>query len=118
MVRVQADSAATRWYRGRGRPTRGHGAAKEEPMLEGILYFVVMAAAMLGLSKYLPGFKVDGWIPALFAAVLFGGVVAWGRQPPRQADPLRAHVTVHSPHAGLFPARAQRHHAVADERDR
>ena len=43
-------------------------------MLEGILYFVVMAAAMLGLSKYLPGFKVDGWIPALFAAVVLGVV--------------------------------------------
>jgi len=35
-----------------------------------LLYFVVMAAAMLGLSRILPGFKVHGWLPALFAAVV------------------------------------------------
>ena len=33
-----------------------------------VLYFLVMAAAMLGLSRILPGFKVDGWVPAFFAA--------------------------------------------------
>ncbi len=41
-----------------------------------ILYFAVMAAAMLGLSRVLPGFEVDGWIPALFAAVVLGAVNA------------------------------------------
>lgn len=35
-----------------------------------LLYFVVMAAAMVGLSKILPGFEVKGWVPALFAAVV------------------------------------------------
>jgi putative membrane protein len=35
-----------------------------------LLYFVVMAAAMLGLSKVLPGFRVDGWGPALIASVV------------------------------------------------
>lgn len=35
-----------------------------------LLYFVVMAAAMLGLSKVLPGFRVDGWVPALIASVV------------------------------------------------
>ncbi len=35
-----------------------------------LLYFVVMAAAMLGLSRVLPGFQVSGWGPALLAAVV------------------------------------------------
>ena len=39
-----------------------------------LLYFVVMAAAMLGISKILPGFRVDGWIPAIFAAVVLAVV--------------------------------------------
>jgi putative membrane protein len=34
-----------------------------------ILYFLVMAAAMLGLARILPGFQVDGWVPAILAAV-------------------------------------------------
>ena len=37
-----------------------------------ILYFVLMSAGMLVLSKVLPGFKVDGWGPALIAAGVFG----------------------------------------------
>ncbi len=37
-----------------------------------ILYFVLMAATMLGLSKILPGFRVAGWGPALVAAVVLG----------------------------------------------
>lgn len=37
-----------------------------------ILYFVLMAAAMLILSRVLPGFQVDGWWPALIAAAVFG----------------------------------------------
>ncbi len=41
-----------------------------------ILYFVVMATAMLGLARILPGFHVDGWIPALFAALVLGAVNA------------------------------------------
>jgi putative membrane protein len=39
-----------------------------------LIYFVVMAAAMLGLSRILPGFKVEGWIPALFASVVLAAV--------------------------------------------
>jgi putative membrane protein len=35
-----------------------------------LLYFVVMAAAMVGLPRILPGFKVHGWVPAMFAAVV------------------------------------------------
>jgi putative membrane protein len=36
-----------------------------------VLYFIVMAAAFMGLSQALPGFHVSGWIPALFGAVIF-----------------------------------------------
>lgn len=39
-----------------------------------VLYFVVMAAAMLGLSRILPGFQVNGWIPAIFASVMLAVV--------------------------------------------
>jgi putative membrane protein len=35
-----------------------------------ILYFVVVAAVMIGLSRLLPGFQVTGWGPALIAAVV------------------------------------------------
>ena len=39
-----------------------------------VLYFVVMAAAFMGLSQVLPGFHVSGWVPALFGAVIFAVV--------------------------------------------
>jgi putative membrane protein len=39
-----------------------------------LLYFVVMAAAMLGLSRLLTGFRVDGWVPALLAAIVLAAV--------------------------------------------
>ena len=39
-----------------------------------LLYFVVIAAAMVGLSRVLPGFRVDGWGPALLAAVVLAAV--------------------------------------------
>jgi putative membrane protein len=39
-----------------------------------LLYFVVMAAAMLGLSRVLPGFQVNGWGPALIASVVLAVV--------------------------------------------
>jgi putative membrane protein len=39
-------------------------------MMGFVLYFLVMAAAMLGLSRILPGFQVDGWMPAIIAAVV------------------------------------------------
>ena len=41
-------------------------------MLKHLLYFVVMAAAMMGLSMsgWLPGFRVDGWQAALIGAVV------------------------------------------------
>jgi len=37
-----------------------------------LLQFVVTGAAMLALSSQLPGFLVDGWKPALIAAVVLG----------------------------------------------
>jgi putative membrane protein len=39
-----------------------------------LLYFVVMAAAMVALSHILPGFEVRGWMPALLAAVVLAVV--------------------------------------------
>jgi putative membrane protein len=39
-----------------------------------LLYFAVMAAAMVGLSRILPGFSVNGWIPAIFAAIVLAVV--------------------------------------------
>jgi len=41
-------------------------------MLGFILYFVVIAATMLLLTRVLPGFVVDGWAPALIAAIVLG----------------------------------------------
>ncbi len=41
-----------------------------------VLYFVVMAAAMMGLSQVLPGFRVDGWVPALIASVVLAAANA------------------------------------------
>jgi putative membrane protein len=37
-----------------------------------ILYFLLMAATMLGLSKIMPGFRVAGWGPAVVAALVLG----------------------------------------------
>jgi len=37
-----------------------------------LLYFVVMAGAMLVLTRVLPGFVVTGWGPALWAAFWLG----------------------------------------------
>jgi len=37
-----------------------------------LLHFVVIAATMLLLSRTLPGFRVEGWGPALIAAVVLG----------------------------------------------
>ena len=39
-----------------------------------VLYFVVMTAAFMGLSQTLPGFRVSGWVPALFGAVILAAV--------------------------------------------
>lgn len=39
-----------------------------------LVYFVVMAATFMGLSRVLPGFHVSGWIPAIFAAVILAVV--------------------------------------------
>src|SRR5262245_33788808 len=39
-----------------------------------LLYFVVMAIVMLGLSRVLPGFIVNGFWPAFFAAVVLAAV--------------------------------------------
>ncbi len=41
-----------------------------------ILYFVVIAAAMMLLSRVLPGFEVHGWVPALVASLVLGAVNA------------------------------------------
>ena len=35
-----------------------------------LLYFAVMAAAFMGLSQVLPGFRVTGWVPAILGAVI------------------------------------------------
>lgn len=45
-------------------------------MMKTALYFLVMTVAMLGISKLLPGFQVDGWVPALIAAVVLALVNA------------------------------------------
>jgi putative membrane protein len=45
-------------------------------MMKGMLYFLVMAAAMLGISKLLPGFEVNGWGPAIIAALVLALVNA------------------------------------------
>jgi putative membrane protein len=37
-----------------------------------LLYFVVIAACMMGLSRILPGFHVNGWWPALWASLILG----------------------------------------------
>ena len=39
-----------------------------------VLYFLVIAAVMLGMSHVLPGFRVDGWVPAFFGAVVLAVV--------------------------------------------
>jgi putative membrane protein len=39
-----------------------------------LLYFIVMAVVMLGLSRMLPGFRVDGFWPAFFAAIVLAAV--------------------------------------------
>jgi putative membrane protein len=39
-------------------------------MLHTVLYFVVMALAMLGISKLLPGFQVNGFWPAVLASII------------------------------------------------
>lgn len=41
-----------------------------------LLYFVLMAGAMLVLARVLPGFRIDGWGPALIAAAVLGIVNA------------------------------------------
>ena len=45
-------------------------------MMKLLLYFLVMAAAMLGISKLLPGFEVNGWGPAIIAAIVLALVNA------------------------------------------
>ena len=42
--------------------------------MNALLYFVVMAAAFMGLSRVLPGFRVTGWLSAFFAAVILAVV--------------------------------------------
>jgi putative membrane protein len=37
-----------------------------------VLYFLVMSWAFVSLSRVLPGFHVDGWGPAILAAVVLG----------------------------------------------
>jgi putative membrane protein len=39
-----------------------------------LLYFLVIALAMLGLSRVLPGFHVDGFVPAIIAALVLAVV--------------------------------------------
>lgn len=37
-----------------------------------VLYFLVMSWAFVALSRVLPGFHVDGWGPAIMAALVLG----------------------------------------------
>lgn len=37
-----------------------------------VLYFFVMSCAFVSLSRALPGFHVDGWGPAILAALVLG----------------------------------------------
>jgi putative membrane protein len=39
-----------------------------------LLYFLVVAAAFMGLSQVLPGFHVTGWGPAILGAVILAVV--------------------------------------------
>ncbi len=41
-----------------------------------VLYFLVIAIAMMVLSRVLPGFEVDGWLPAIVASLVLGAVNA------------------------------------------
>src|SRR5262245_53203887 len=45
-------------------------AHQEVRAMNTLLYFGVMAAAFMGLSQFLPGFRVTGWVPALFGAII------------------------------------------------
>jgi len=38
-------------------------------MIKTAMYFLVMAAAMLGISRLLPGFEISGWGAAILAAM-------------------------------------------------
>ena len=39
-------------------------------MIKTAMYFLVMAAAMLGISRLLPGFEISGWGAAILAAIV------------------------------------------------
>ena len=41
-----------------------------------LLYILVIAAAMMLLSRNLPGFHVDGWMPAIFGTLILAVVHA------------------------------------------
>lgn len=41
-----------------------------------LLYFLVIAAVMLGLSRLMPGFQVSGWVPALIGSVVLAVINA------------------------------------------
>ena len=45
-------------------------------MLGLVLYFLVMTCAMLLLSRVLPGFHVEGWVPALIGSVALAAINA------------------------------------------
>src|SRR6185503_18771037 len=46
--------------------SRGPGGS----VMTTLLYFVVMTLVMLGLARFLPGFRVEGWVPALIGSVV------------------------------------------------
>jgi putative membrane protein len=37
-----------------------------------LLRFIITAAALWAIAKYVPGFHIDGWLSAVIAAVIFG----------------------------------------------
>ncbi len=41
-------------------------------MIKSVLYFLVIAATMLGLSNVMKGFEVSGWGAAILAALVLG----------------------------------------------
>lgn len=45
-------------------------------MINTLLYFLVMSAAMLLLSRVMPGFRVEGWGSALLASAVLAAVNA------------------------------------------
>src|SRR5262245_12680602 len=53
-------------------PFTSRPKGRRGPTMGLLLYFLVIAAVMMGLSRLIPGFQVDGWVPALLASLVLG----------------------------------------------